>query len=205
MPRRCLSIGLTTVSMTLFPFFEAIFMLPAFAGKIDGPHEIIINAKAARFVAVNATDDGPGTAERPWATINHAADKAVAGDTVVVRGGRCSPSRLRFAPAPELAQHPPPNRRAAPFSSRLSRYVRPSDCWQRWPGASGRPDRAARGPAPCCAALNRNAQCPGKLHLRRAERLRNNRRGDDRSEAWELAVILAILDPCADGSASVVA
>ncbi len=50
----------------------------------------------------NGTDDGPGTAERPWATINHAADKAVAGDTVVVRGGRCSPPRLRFAPAPGL-------------------------------------------------------------------------------------------------------
>jgi hypothetical protein len=40
--------GLATVSMTLFPFFEAIFM-PAFAGQIDGPHAIIINAKAARF------------------------------------------------------------------------------------------------------------------------------------------------------------
>ena len=40
-----------------------------------------------RFVAPTGNDGGPGTADRPWATINHAADEAKAGDTVVVRGG----------------------------------------------------------------------------------------------------------------------
>jgi hypothetical protein len=40
------------------------------------------------FVAPDGNDSGPGSADRPWATINHAADKAVAGDTVVVHDGR---------------------------------------------------------------------------------------------------------------------
>jgi len=39
------------------------------------------------FVAVNGNDDGPGTADHPWATINHAAEQAKAGDTIVIRGG----------------------------------------------------------------------------------------------------------------------
>ena len=39
------------------------------------------------FVAVNGSDDGPGTFDRPWSTINHAAEQVEAGDTVVVRGG----------------------------------------------------------------------------------------------------------------------
>jgi hypothetical protein len=34
-----------------------------------------------------ATDDGPGTAERPWKTISKAAAKAGAGDLVLIRGG----------------------------------------------------------------------------------------------------------------------
>jgi hypothetical protein len=40
------------------------------------------------FVDPNGSDDEPGTAERPWSTINHAAEVAIAGDTVVIRGGR---------------------------------------------------------------------------------------------------------------------
>lgn len=40
-----------------------------------------------RFVAVNGRDDGPGKVDRPWATINHAAEQAEAGETVLVRGG----------------------------------------------------------------------------------------------------------------------
>jgi hypothetical protein len=36
---------------------------------------------------VNGSDEGPGTAERPWATLNYAAEQAGPGDTVVVRGG----------------------------------------------------------------------------------------------------------------------
>jgi len=39
------------------------------------------------FVAVDGDDNGPGTAQRPWATINYAAEHVEAGDTVFVRGG----------------------------------------------------------------------------------------------------------------------
>ena len=34
-----------------------------------------------------ASDDAPGTAERPWRTIAKAAEKAGPGDVVVLRGG----------------------------------------------------------------------------------------------------------------------
>ena len=76
-------------SMMLLPVLEAyISMSLAFAEKKSDLEELVVNAGAAHFVALNGNDDGPGTAERPWATINHAAEKAEAGDTVVVRGGR---------------------------------------------------------------------------------------------------------------------
>jgi hypothetical protein len=39
------------------------------------------------FVATNGDDAAPGSAERPWATLNHAASVARAGDRVVVHGG----------------------------------------------------------------------------------------------------------------------
>ena len=40
------------------------------------------------FVAVNGSDSGPGTEAQPWATVNCAANRVEAGDTVVVRGGQ---------------------------------------------------------------------------------------------------------------------
>jgi hypothetical protein len=40
------------------------------------------------FVAVSGDDNGTGSFDHPWATINHAASKARAGDTIIVRGGR---------------------------------------------------------------------------------------------------------------------
>jgi hypothetical protein len=43
--------------------------------------------RAVHFVAVRGSDSGPGTADRPWATLNHAAAHARAGDTIIVRGG----------------------------------------------------------------------------------------------------------------------
>jgi hypothetical protein len=46
-----------------------------------------INHGKTYFVAVTGNDNGPGTAGQPWATINHAAELAKAGDTVIVRGG----------------------------------------------------------------------------------------------------------------------
>lgn len=39
------------------------------------------------YVATNGSDAGPGTMSSPWATIQHAANTARAGDTVFVRGG----------------------------------------------------------------------------------------------------------------------
>jgi hypothetical protein len=39
------------------------------------------------YVAANGNDSGPGSMANPWATIQHAANTAQAGDTVLVRGG----------------------------------------------------------------------------------------------------------------------
>jgi len=59
----------------------------AFGEKKDGLEELFVNRDAMYFVAIGGSDNGPGTADRPWATINYAAQRATAGDTVVVRGG----------------------------------------------------------------------------------------------------------------------
>ena len=48
----------------------------------------LVNLGTTYFVALSGNDTGPGTIDRPWATINHAAKKAEAGDTIVLRGGR---------------------------------------------------------------------------------------------------------------------
>ena len=60
----------------------------AFAAKKSGMEEVFVSLGATHFVAVNGNDNGPGTADRPWATINHAAEQVEAGGTVAVRGGR---------------------------------------------------------------------------------------------------------------------
>ncbi|MCK5921798.1 MAG: DUF1565 domain-containing protein, partial [Methylococcales bacterium] len=39
------------------------------------------------YVATTGNDANPGTLAQPWATVQHAATTAVAGDTVLVRGG----------------------------------------------------------------------------------------------------------------------
>jgi hypothetical protein len=65
-----------------------IAISPAFSKEKGELQELIVTHGATHFVAVNGSDNGPGTADRPWATINHAADQAEAGDMVVVRGGR---------------------------------------------------------------------------------------------------------------------
>jgi hypothetical protein len=56
------------------------------------------------YVADNGTDAGPGTAGQPWATINHAAQQADAGDKIIIRGGHYLLSdqiRLRHSGRPE--------------------------------------------------------------------------------------------------------
>jgi hypothetical protein len=40
------------------------------------------------YVAADSSDNAPGTKNRPWATINHAAEVAEAGTRVIIRGGR---------------------------------------------------------------------------------------------------------------------
>jgi hypothetical protein len=45
-------------------------------------------AQAANYyVATNGSDGNPGTLSRPWKTLQHAADRVAAGDTVRVRAG----------------------------------------------------------------------------------------------------------------------
>ena len=44
--------------------------------------------RANHFVSPSGKDTNPGTVELPWATINHAAETAIAGDTVMISGGR---------------------------------------------------------------------------------------------------------------------
>jgi parallel beta-helix repeat protein len=47
----------------------------------------IVVSNPTYFVALTGNDSGPGTNARPWATINHAAERMMAGDTVIVHGG----------------------------------------------------------------------------------------------------------------------
>ena len=47
----------------------------------------IASAATTYYVATTGNDSSPGTLAAPWQTINHAAQTAVAGDTVLVRGG----------------------------------------------------------------------------------------------------------------------
>jgi hypothetical protein len=69
-----------------FAFFG--FRSLTLAASNDGSVEdLVVNESATLFVAVNGNDNGPGTSDRPWATINHAVEQAKAGDTVIVRGG----------------------------------------------------------------------------------------------------------------------
>jgi len=48
-------------------------------GSVDRP--------SVHYVAINGSDAGSGTADQPWATINHAAEQAQAGDKIIIRGG----------------------------------------------------------------------------------------------------------------------
>lgn len=58
---------------------------------------LFVLTAATHWVAVNGNNDGPGTPDRPWATINHAAEQARPGDTIVVRGGHYRlPAQVRL-------------------------------------------------------------------------------------------------------------
>ena len=80
---------LVAAVLLLLPCFGFLSSLvwPAFAKKESGLEELSVSRAATHFVALNGSDNGPGTADLPWATINHAADQVEAGQTVVLRGG----------------------------------------------------------------------------------------------------------------------
>jgi hypothetical protein len=59
-----------------------------YAGDLREAGATKASARAEFYVAVDGSDDGPGTRDRPWATINHAADVAEASARVIIRGGR---------------------------------------------------------------------------------------------------------------------
>ena len=46
-----------------------------------------VSGGATYYVSPTGDDSNPGTITQPWATIQHAADVMVAGDTVLIRGG----------------------------------------------------------------------------------------------------------------------
>ena len=82
-PRRTASMfRYSFIVFSLLCFFSPA--ISADAPLVDRP---AIATFGTHFVALHGSDDGPGTADQPWATINHAAELAVAGDTVIVRGG----------------------------------------------------------------------------------------------------------------------
>jgi len=59
--------------------------------SVSATATVTLMAQAANgstyYVATKGNDSNPGTRENPWLTIQHAAKVAVAGDTVLVRGG----------------------------------------------------------------------------------------------------------------------
>ena len=80
---------ITTAPVLLLAYVGFCLSLStAIAGTASESAEVNLGRKATHFVSANGSDNGLGTADRPWATINHAAEQAKAGDTVIVRGGR---------------------------------------------------------------------------------------------------------------------
>ncbi len=56
-------------------------------GQVVASAGVAPAAAHSHYVAVWGNDGNPGTYAQPWKTIQHAADSAVAGDTIYVRGG----------------------------------------------------------------------------------------------------------------------
>jgi Right handed beta helix region len=89
---------LKPIRVLSFAFLGLLFLLILLTGKsvcaaqaIETGRAIqtaIITTGGAYFVSPTGNDANPGTSDRPWATINHAAEQVVAGDVVLVRGGR---------------------------------------------------------------------------------------------------------------------
>jgi len=65
----------------------AIVLLAALMLLSLGPRQLVARAAQTYYVATNGNDSNPGTQDRPWRTIQKAANSVQAGDTVYVRGG----------------------------------------------------------------------------------------------------------------------
>lgn len=61
-------------------------------------------AGATYRVAPDGSDDNPGSAEAPWATLQHAVDAIAPGDTVVVADGTYEGFRIRKSGTPEAVK-----------------------------------------------------------------------------------------------------
>ena len=68
------------------PDLGNVGVLPTGAPMTSGP---------AYFVAPNGDDSGPGTFDRPWLTVQKAADTATAGSTIYLRSGTYGPFVMR--------------------------------------------------------------------------------------------------------------
>jgi hypothetical protein len=60
---------------------------------------------AAHYVAIGGNDAGPGTADAPWSTLQHAANSVGAGDTVIVRQGRYAGFNMQNVDVPATAEN----------------------------------------------------------------------------------------------------
>lgn len=69
------------------------------------------------YVATNGTDGGKGTIDAPFRTIKYAASRAVAGDTVLIKGGVYSENEItpKSGTADKMITFKPANRRDSVF------------------------------------------------------------------------------------------
>src|SRR5258708_7502566 len=85
-PSRITMVEIAILLLLMLSGFLDLSISPADAAA--EAKQFVVATHETYFVALNGSDAAPGTANRPWATINHAAETVIAGDMVVVRGGR---------------------------------------------------------------------------------------------------------------------
>lgn len=79
---------------SFLPYNLAVFVV---LGGIGGTQAFA----ATFYVAPGGSDSNPGTADEPWATLQHAADLVNSGDTVIVRPGTYPGARFSRSGTPE--------------------------------------------------------------------------------------------------------
>ena len=77
------------------------------AARLGAVLVLALTASAAQaatyYVATNGNDGNPGSLSRPWKTLQHAADRVAAGDTILVRAGNYAGADFE---TPGTAAHP---------------------------------------------------------------------------------------------------